>query len=188
SGCIWCAWSRRSGMERFTSGFARSEFPVQNSSPPAALLARNSASGENLTPWSQPMRTTLLALPVLLGIATLARADQPTSDFLKPDNWEGLMELWKIDGTTVVGLTPPEGLKFNTFLCSKKKYGDFEMRCQVRLKDGKGNSGVQIRSHIHNMKTFAVTGPQCDIGEGWWGSLYGENFGGIMKAADKDKV
>jgi hypothetical protein len=46
------------------------------------------------------------------------------------------------------------------------------------------NSGVQIRSHIHNKEKLAVTGPQCDMGGPYWGSLYGENFGGMMKAAD----
>ena len=38
------------------------------------------------------------------------------------------------------------------------------------------------------MKTFAVTGPQCDMGQVYWGSLYGENFGGMMKAAPADLV
>src|SRR5262249_44494795 len=37
-------------------------------------------------------------------------------------------------------------------------------------------------------KTFAVGGPQCDIGQIYWGSLYGEHFGGMMKAAPKDLV
>src|SRR5207253_3119928 len=51
-----------------------------------------------------------------------------------------------------------------------------------------GNSGIQIRSHIHNKEKFAVTGPQCDMGGPFWGSLYGENFGGMMKAADAKLV
>jgi Domain of Unknown Function (DUF1080) len=38
------------------------------------------------------------------------------------------------------------------------------------------------------MKKFAVTGPQCDMGDVYWGSLYGENFGGMMKAADAKVV
>ena len=53
---------------------------------------------------------------------------------------------------------------FNTFLCSKKKYKDFELKFKVRLKDGKGNSGVQIRSKVIDPKKFAVAGPQGDIG------------------------
>ncbi len=105
--------------------------------------------------------------------------------------WEGLTDkYWSVKDHAIVGNTYPDGLKFNTFLCSKKKYKDFEMKFKVKLtgKGWTGNSGVQIRSHIHNMKTFAVTGPQCDMGGPYWGSLYGENFGGMMKAAPADKV
>lgn len=130
------------------------------------------------------MRIFLFALPVLAIVGMSARAD----DFLKDENWEGLKEYWKIEGNTIVGTTPAAGLKFNTFLCSKKKYKDFELKFEVRLKDGKGNSGVQIRSKIAKAETFAVAGPQCDIGEGYWGSLYGELFGGMMKQADAKAV
>jgi hypothetical protein len=82
----------------------------------------------------------------------------------------------------------PDGLKFNTFLCSKKKYGDFELKFQVRLKGRGANSGVQVRSKIIDEKKFAVGGPQCDMGQQYWGSLYGEHFGGMMKAADPNLV
>ena len=102
------------------------------------------------------------------------------------DGWEGRLEYWKIKDGVITGATP-DGLKFNTFLCSKEKYGDFELKFQVKLTK-EGNSGVQIRSHIHDMKTFAVTGPQCDMGGPYWGSLYGEHFGGMMKAADAKVV
>ena len=128
----------------------------------------------------------LLALAALLPAPTVARADD-TEDFLKPDNWEGRSDLWKIDAKakTVVGETT-EDPKYNTFFCSKKKYGDFEMTCKIQLRDGVGNSGIQIRSKLADAKKFAVHGPQCDIGAGYWGSLYGEGFGGMMKAASKD--
>src|SRR5262249_10962033 len=100
--------------------------------------------------------------------------------------WEGLTEYWKVQEGALGGSTRPDGLKFNTFLCSKRKYGDFELKFQVQLLGGGANSGVQIRSHIipGKEKTFAVAGPQCDMGQQYWGSLYGEHFGGMMKAAD----
>ena len=50
-----------------------------------------------------------------------------------------------------MGYTPKDP-GFNTFLCSKKKYKDFELSFKVRLKDGKGNSGVQIRSKVFDPK------------------------------------
>jgi hypothetical protein len=137
-------------------------------------------------------RTIVLTLGAALVLAGAGstRGGEGQGKFFNGKNlegFEGLKEYWTVKDGAIVGATP-KGLKFNTFLCSKKKYGDFEMKFQIRLKDGKGNSGVQIRSEISNPKTFAVRGPQADIGEGWWGSLYGEDFGGMMKAADRKAV
>ena len=35
---------------------------------------------------------------------------------------------------------------------------------------------------------MAVKGPQCDIGDVYWGSLYGEEFGGMMQQAPQQTV
>jgi hypothetical protein len=140
------------------------------------------------------MRRTLLAPAVavlLLGLGAL-RAEDKADPFLSSDlsGWEGLIEKhWKYKDGELVGSTE-KGLKFNTFLCSKKKYKDFEMKFKVRLEGDRANSGVQVRSKIIDMGKFAVGGPQCDIGAGYWGILYGERFtkegkvggGHIMKA------
>jgi hypothetical protein len=98
--------------------------------------------------------------------------------------WEGLPELWSVKGGALVGATKP--LKFNTFLCSKKTYRDFELTCQVRLTGDKANSGIQVRSRVIDRANFVVAGPQADMGEGFWGGLYGEKSGGMMKAAPKE--
>ena len=136
------------------------------------------------------MRLSRLAFAALLLSPVAARADD-TADFLKPDNWEGRADIWKIEGTTVVGETK-EDPKYNTFFCSKKKYSDFEMTCKVLLRDGVGNSGVQIRSTRMDKdgdpKPFRVSGPQVDVGKGYWGSLYGEGAGGMWKASDPKKI
>jgi hypothetical protein len=133
----------------------------------------------------------ILALGVLFSFsAAQAGSDKEFFNGQNLTGWEGLLDqFWSVKDGAIVGSTAPKGINFNTFLCSKKKYKDFELQFQVKLTPGKsGNSGVQIRSHIHNMKTFAVTGPQCDMGQQYWGSLYGENFGGMMKAADAELV
>ena len=132
----------------------------------------------------------LLALGMFLSISAV-HAGRGEIFFTGKDfaGWEGLTGsegYWSVNDKSIIGVTP-NALKFNTFLCSKKKFKDFELQFQVKLSKG-GNSGVQIRSHIHNQKTFAVTGPQCDMGGPYWGSLYGENFGGMMKAADAKLV
>ena len=126
----------------------------------------------------------------LLGMGS-AQGGGGSSPFLNGkdlEGWEGFSELWSIKDGALVGSTFPKGLSGNTFLCSKEKYKDFELRFEVRLKDGKGNSGVQIRSKVLNPEKYVVGGPQADIGAGYWGSLYGEQFGGMMKQSPPEAV
>jgi hypothetical protein len=143
------------------------------------------------------MRSTLLVAS-LAFVTVLLAADTPAapapdgkgvSHFFNGKNlegWEGL-KYWSVKDGALVGFTP-EDPKFNTFLCSKKQYGDFELKFKVRLKGGVGNSGVQIRSKVVDKDKFVVAGPQCDIGQQYWGSLYGERFGGMMKQSPTDLV
>jgi hypothetical protein len=141
------------------------------------------------------MRFTLLLFGLAAALALCAGAtadDAKTSskDFFNGkdlEGWDGLMKYWSVKDGAIVGYTP-EDPKHNTFLCSKKEYGDFELTFKIRLKDGIGNSGVQIRSKILDKDKYTVAGPQADIGQQFWGSLYGENFGGMMKAAPPDLV
>lgn len=123
---------------------------------------------------------------LLLALAPAARADD-TKEFLDPSNWEGRMDLWKIENGSVIGETK-EDPKYNTFLCSKKKYGDFEFSCKLQLRDGVGNSGVQVRSRLADPKKFVVHGPQVDVGKGYFGSLYGEGVGGYLLKAKGDPI
>lgn len=129
-----------------------------------------------------------LSLCLVAGSSGARGGDAPSFfDGKTLEGWEGLIDPhWKVENGAIVG-SAPKGLKFNTFLCSKKKYGDFELSFKVKMTKG-ANSGVQIRSKIENPKTFQNAGPQCDIGQQYWGSLYGEHFGGMMKAAPKDVV
>jgi hypothetical protein len=138
---------------------------------------------------------TVLGL-VLFFSAPLTQAGDEKEFFNGRDltGWEGLKEFWSVKDGALVGHSA-DPIKHNTFLCSKKKYGDFELTFEVQILDGEGksgvdsrNSGVQIRSEILNPKTYEVKGPQCDMGGPYWGSLYGEHFGGMMKAADKAVV
>jgi hypothetical protein len=68
------------------------------------------------------------------------------------DGWEvrGGFAKYHVENREIVGTTV-EGSP-NTFLCTKKQYGDFilefEVKCDPRL-----NSGVQIRSHVYKKDT-----------------------------------
>ena len=94
-------------------------------------------------------------------------------------------DLWTVLDSTIFGSSNPNGIKFNTCLVADKEYGDFELKCLIKLSGGaKANSGIQIRSKVFDTDKFIVEGPQCDAGEGYWGSLYGERSGGVMQEAD----
>jgi Domain of Unknown Function (DUF1080) len=133
-------------------------------------------------------RTCGLFVFALVTVAAGAgRAEDTKPAFLdeKLTGWEGLIkEYWSYKDDALVGHAKKDP-KFNTFLVSKKKYKDFELSFKVKLTGGKGNSGVQVRSKVVDTTKFAVHGPQCDIGKGYWGSLYGEGKG-MMQAAPKE--
>lgn len=139
------------------------------------------------------MRQTLwlLLLAGFLAGSRPAHSDNQDQPFLNGKDltgWEGRIdEFWSFKHNAIIGVAP-QGLKFNTFLCSQKKYRDFELKFQVWLIGDNANSGVQIRSEVEERKNFQVKGPQCDMGQVYWGSLYGEHFGGMMKQAPKEVV
>src|SRR4051812_42900957 len=142
------------------------------------------------------MRYLLIALGLtcIFAFSSLSpvQSADTTSEFFNGKDltgWAGLEEYWSVKDGAIVG-SAPKGLGFNTFLCSKRPYTDFELQFKVRLtgQGWSGNSGVQIRSGIFDLNHYAVMGPQCDMGDVYWGSLYGEHFGGMMKQAPKDVV
>ncbi len=128
-----------------------------------------------------PRLPLVLSALCLFGAPAL-RADD-TKEFLDPANWVGNADLFKIEDGKIIGETKKDP-GFNTFYCTKAKYGDFELMCKVTLTDGVGNSGFQIRSKLVDEKKFVVHGPQVDIGKGYWGSLYGEGVGGMIMASN----
>ncbi len=129
------------------------------------------------------MRQFLLLAVCLIS----ADAPQPATDGKSLTGWVGTMSHWKSVDGKIVGTTDGT-IKENTFLCTEKKFKDFEMTFQVRLKDGVGNSGVQIRSEVFDKEKWRVKGPQADICDKHYGCLYGENFGGMMQDCDWEKI
>ena len=105
------------------------------------------------------MRYAMMVLTLLSASALCSGtghcADAANTSFFNgkdTEGWEGLSQYWSVKDGALVGSTFPNGLGFNTFLCSKNKYTDFELQFKVRLrgKGWNGNSGVQIRSKIRD--------------------------------------
>ena len=99
---------------------------------------------------------------------------------------------YRVENGSIVGKTM-EGSP-NSFLCSDKLYGDFELHFQVKLINNELNSGVQIRSQCKELtdkekargdKHGRVNGPQVEIEAtkekgAESGYVYGEACGGWM--------
>lgn len=143
---------------------------------------------------------TLFAVSILVAPFFLAQGAE--------DGWKSLFDGKSLDGWiqkngtatyrvedgAIVGQTTPGSP--NSFLCTEKDYGDFELEFEVKLLNNELNSGVQIRSQTKEPEggeEFGrVNGPQVEIeasgAEGAQsGLIYGEACGGWMSADAESK-
>jgi len=149
------------------------------------------------------MNVRFILLGWLTGIVALTSshsplvADEPgfvsLFDGKTLDGWEGNLKHFRVQDGTIVAGSLKEQIPNNEFLCSKKSYGDFELRLDARLQGQGDNAGVQFRSQrIPNH--HEVSGFQCDIGrmkdKPIWGWLYDESrrkkF--LAEASDGEKL
>lgn len=133
------------------------------------------------------MKTILFT--TFVALASIATAEEGWVSLFDGQSLTGWKQLngtasYKVVDGTIVGTTA-EGSP-NSFLCSEKSYGDFELEFEVKVDDGL-NSGVQIRSaqkteakgKAKNDQAGRVYGPQVEIemspGQAGW--IYGEATG-----------
>jgi hypothetical protein len=94
------------------------------------------------------------------------------------EGWEGNAEFFRVEDNAIVAGSLEKPIPNNEFLCTTRKYGDFELRLEVRLKGKGNNAGVQFRS-VRVPNDHEVSGYQCDVGVAWdrpvWGALYDES-------------
>ncbi|OAI39375.1 hypothetical protein AYO40_05855 [Planctomycetaceae bacterium SCGC AG-212-D15] len=121
----------------------------------------------------------LLTVLSAMFIVVSLHAAEPTSlfDGKTLDGWEGdTKNTWRIEEGAIAGGSLDTTVPRNEFLCTKKSFGDFELKLKFKLLgDPKGaNAGVQFRTkRIPNH--HEVSGYQADIGQGYWGALYDES-------------
>jgi hypothetical protein len=121
----------------------------------------------------------LLAIVVLVALVSpaLAADDESVSLFdgksLKGWTQKNGTAKYRVEDGTIVGTTN-EGSP-NSFLCTDKDYGDFDLTFEVKVDD-RLNSGVQFRSSsTKDYQDGRVHGPQVEIAVGGEsGRIYGE--------------
>ncbi len=135
-------------------------------------------------------RALALSLFVLATIVspawTLAEEEfQPLFNGENLEGWSGDAELWSVEDGAIVGSTEAKELKHNSFLATDKTYKNFVVRLKFKLRNG--NSGVQIRSKLHD--DHVVKGYQADIAEErYMGILYEEGGRGILADVKPEEV
>lgn len=127
------------------------------------------------------MRKLCLCAGILVFCAPLfAQEDEGFVKIFNGKNLKGWTQRngtakYRVEDGCVVGVTNTGSP--NSFLCSNKEYGDFELKFEVKVDDAL-NSGVQIRSKTKGGPKGRVHGPQVEIAtNGTAGYIYGEALG-----------
>jgi hypothetical protein len=132
--------------------------------------------------WAAVFVAASLALPAAAGESgRVSLFDGKTLEGWEQKN--GLAKYEAKDGA-IVGTSAPNSP--NSFLCTKKHYGDFELEFDVKC-DPRLNSGVQIRSHSRkDYQNGRVHGYQVEIAVGGFsGGIYDEARRGKFLNAEK---
>lgn len=126
------------------------------------------------------IRTLLLLalLAVALALVPAAAAEGDWGALFNGKNLDGWVQInglakYQAKDGAIVGTTAPNSP--NSFLCTKKLYGDFELEFDVMV-DPRLNSGVQIRSNsTKEYQNGRVHGYQVEIAVGGFsGGIYDE--------------
>lgn len=123
------------------------------------------------------MRCFLITACLVFAASVALAAEEgfvPLFDGKTFDGWEGNLQSFRIEDGAIVGGSLKARVPHNEFLCTKREYGDFELRLKCRLLGKGANGGVQIRSRrVPNH--HEVSGYQPDMADGYWGCLYDES-------------
>lgn len=102
---------------------------------------------------------------LLAGALPSSAGEGPWISLFNGKNLDGWVQkngtaTYRVEGDSIVGRTS-EGSP-NSFLCTTREFGDFELEFEVRVDD-RLNSGVQIRSKTKDGPNGRVYGPQVEI-------------------------
>lgn len=147
------------------------------------------------------MTRPTLALLCLLSL-TLIGADKPAAKQDPPlyegtgqievfngkdlTGWDADPKYWRVEDGQIVGQAKDKNNPYS-YCVTQKSVGDFRFTFMVKLTPNEGNSGVQVRSSFDAKDR--MSGPQADIGKGWWARIYDEHGKALLvKTSFDDQV
>jgi len=176
---VWCVGDELAVTLNDFTVMATNLATLRNANPTHAGLKRTSG---HLCLCANTGRTEVRNLRVRERGTSQTRPAVGTTSLNDLSGWRGLPGFWTVTANSVRANAARGSAKVNHYLCSPREYADFELNCQVLLRGG--NTGINVRSSFANAGEFQLRGPQVDMGQELWGSLYGELMSGMMKAAD----
>lgn len=127
---------------------------------------------------------------LLIAAAARPAAAAPLFDGTTFAGWEGdTAAVWRIEDGEIVAGAPGRRQENNDFLCTTRRYGNFDLRLRIKLAGTEGfvNSGIQFRSE-RIPGSHEVIGYQADFGRGFDGALYDESRRNRILAKPSDDV
>ncbi|MGV3486925.1 MAG: 3-keto-disaccharide hydrolase [Planctomycetaceae bacterium] len=106
-------------------------------------------------------------------------------------NWEGKAYWFRVEDKSIVAGRLDQRIPNNFFLCTSRKFADFELRLQVKVIGEGVNAGIQFRTQ-RIPGSDEVSGYQADVGgvgeKSVWGALYDESRRKRMLAEPKPEL
>ena len=138
-----------------------------------------------------PCLLPIALLATVTGLSSLLPAQQTTAwvDLFDGQTLNGWQQrsgtsTYRVEDKAIVGRSTKGSP--NSFLCTERFYGDFELQFETKLLHNKLNSGVQIRSNsLPEYKNGQVHGYQVEIDPNkpermWAGGIYDEGRRGWL--------
>ena len=102
-----------------------------------------------------------------------ANSFKPLFDGKTFTGWEGNLKVFRIENGAIVGGSLKANVAHNEYLCTTRRYHNFEVRLKFKLLGENVNGGVQFRSE-RVPKSNEMIGYQADMADRYWGCLYDE--------------
>lgn len=176
--------------------------PATELTKPAPIVAKADSKSDPASPFpkssdrSPPAAASAATPQPTAAESPPAATANAAAEFFDGKNlagWKGAGDMWRVENGAIVGtLSTPR--KQPAFLCSQKRFGDFDLMFRVTIEGGIGDCGVQFRSLDRTSEQLPVAGPMCAIygkdppGDHRTGSLVSEPGHKVEKAPSAQRV